>query len=55
MSSSLAEVLPLYSYKALANATDHFHSRNMIGHGSFGRVYKVIQITQELRVLCTGN
>ncbi|CDO99859.1 unnamed protein product [Coffea canephora] len=51
MSSSLAEVLPLYSYKALANATDHFHSGNMIGEGGYCQVYKgILSNGQEIAV-----
>ncbi|XP_027104833.2 receptor-like protein kinase FERONIA [Coffea arabica] len=56
MSSSLAEVLPLYSYKALANATDHFHSGNMIGQGGCGRVYKgILSNGQEIAVKRISN
>ncbi|KAL3523365.1 hypothetical protein ACH5RR_016199 [Cinchona calisaya] len=34
------EELPLYSYEALANATNNFQSKNMLGKGGFGPVYK---------------
>ncbi|KAL3520639.1 hypothetical protein ACH5RR_018788, partial [Cinchona calisaya] len=34
------EELPLYTYEALANATNNFQSSNKIGQGGFGPVYK---------------
>ncbi|KAL2475496.1 G-type lectin S-receptor-like serine/threonine-protein kinase [Abeliophyllum distichum] len=34
------EVLPLFSFETLANATDQFHDDNMLGKGGFGPVYK---------------
>lgn len=34
--------LPLYTYEALASATDNFHSGNKLGKGGFGQVFKVI-------------
>ncbi|XP_027104832.2 putative receptor-like protein kinase At5g39000 [Coffea arabica] len=54
--SSLAGVLPLYSYKALANATDHFHTGNMIGEAFCGRVYKgILSNGQEIAVKRISN
>ncbi|KAI5648796.1 hypothetical protein M9H77_34801 [Catharanthus roseus] len=32
--------LPLYTYEALASATDNFHSGNKLGKGGFGQVFK---------------
>ncbi|WCJ42968.1 G-type lectin S-receptor-like serine/threonine-protein kinase B120 [Euphorbia peplus] len=34
--------LPLYSFNALAIATDNFSEQNKLGHGGFGHVYKGI-------------
>ena len=47
------EELPLYSYETLSYATDNFDSKNKLGQGGFGPVYKVFQILLELHVLCT--
>ena len=41
MNQAKFEKLPLYTYEALANATDNFHSNKIIGKGGFGPVYKV--------------
>lgn len=35
------EELPLFTYEALARATDNFQSNNKLGKGGFGPVYKV--------------
>lgn len=35
------EELPLFTFEALANATDQFHENNLLGRGGFGHVYKV--------------
>ncbi|XP_027074549.1 G-type lectin S-receptor-like serine/threonine-protein kinase At1g11300 [Coffea arabica] len=40
MNQAKFEKLPLYTYEALANATDNFHSNKIIGKGGFGPVYK---------------
>ncbi|KAL8460297.1 hypothetical protein ACS0TY_032007 [Phlomoides rotata] len=34
------EELPLFTFEALANATDQFHEHNLLGRGGFGPVYK---------------
>ncbi|CAI9090998.1 OLC1v1025910C1 [Oldenlandia corymbosa var. corymbosa] len=50
------EELHLYSYATLANATDNFHSRNMLGKGGFGPVYKGgLTNGQEIAVKCLSN
>lgn len=35
------EELPLFSFQAVANATDQFNEDNLLGKGGFGPVYKV--------------
>lgn len=34
------EELPLFTFEALANATDQFNDNNLLGKGGFGPVYK---------------
>ena len=41
------EQLPLFNSEKLAIATDNFRDINMLGHGGFGPVYKVIFIEVE--------
>lgn len=38
---NLLETTKRFSYNELRSATDNFHSRNKIGRGGFGAVYKV--------------
>lgn len=35
------EELPLYSFEIIVTATGNFDTRNMLGMGGFGPVYKV--------------
>ncbi|KAL3523370.1 hypothetical protein ACH5RR_016204 [Cinchona calisaya] len=40
LDQSKLDDLPLYSYETLANATENFHSKNKLGTGGFGPVFK---------------
>ncbi|KAL3733645.1 hypothetical protein ACJRO7_023072 [Eucalyptus globulus] len=48
--------LPLYDFATIAAATDNFSSRNMIGQGGFGPVYKGnLSVDQEIAVKRLSN
>ena len=34
--------LPIFDFSTIVKATDNFSSRNKLGEGGFGKVYKVI-------------
>lgn len=46
------EELPLFTYESLLKATGNFHSKNKLGKGGFGEVYKVIMQILFLAATC---
>lgn len=59
------EELPLYSFEMIVTATSNFDTRNMLGMGGFGPVYKVtiafilarlcIHLKGVLKMVCVGR
>lgn len=47
------EELPLYSFDMLVTATSNFSTRNMLGMGGFGPVYKVTIICDLSQIMYT--